>query len=146
MFISDNTSHSNNHVNYYLQPSHEHYDAYYVQHDCGHIGVLTVWADNCSEQFKSRYQLGWSVLYVNETTLEVIRLFFNRKNAVRAEEKFRRFLPAAIGVYWWLQSNFTAVHSPWTGLFSIHKHIFRFVPTGLVPQHHILESRLIPRC
>jgi len=38
--------------------------------------VLTVWADNCSEQFKSRYQLGWSVLYINKTTLEVIHLFF----------------------------------------------------------------------
>ena len=76
VFISDNTSHSNNHVNHYLQQIHEHYDAYYVQNDFGHIAVLTVWADNCSEQFKSRYQLGWSVLYVNKTTLQVIHLFF----------------------------------------------------------------------
>ena len=67
IFISDNTSHSNNHVNHYLQQIHEHYDAYYLQHDFGHITVLTVWADNCSEQFKSCYQLGWSVLYVNNT-------------------------------------------------------------------------------
>ena len=76
VFISDNTSHSNNHVNHYLQQIHEHYDAYYVQNDFGHIAVLSVWADNCSEQFKSRYQLGWSVLYVNKTTLQVIHLFF----------------------------------------------------------------------
>ena len=155
VFISDNTSHSNNHVNHYLQQIHEHYDAYYVQNDFGHIAVLTVWADNCSEQFKSRYQLGWSVLYVNKTTLQVIHLFFfcpqhgkgppdglggNCKNAVRAEEKFRRHLPAAIDVFLWLQSNFTAVHSPGIGLFSIRKRIFRFVPTGLVPRHHIIES------
>ena len=39
-----------------------------------------------------------------------------------------------------LQSNFTAVHSPGIGLFSIRKRIFRFVPTGLVPRHHIIES------
>ena len=76
IFISDNTSHSNNQVNHYLQQIHEHYDAYYVQNDFGHIGVLTVWADNCSEQFKSRYQLGWSVLYVNKTSLQIIHLFF----------------------------------------------------------------------
>ena len=38
--------------------------------------MLTGWADNCSEQFKSRYQLGLSVLYINKTTLEVIHLFF----------------------------------------------------------------------
>ena len=63
-------------MNHYLQQIHEHYDAYYVQNDFGHISVLTVWADNCSEQFKSRYQLGWSVLYVNKTTLDVIHLFF----------------------------------------------------------------------
>ena len=122
VFISDNTSHSNNHVNHYLQQIHEHYDAFYVQNDFGHISVLTVWADNCSEQFKSRYQLGWSVLYVNKTTLDVIHLFFfcpqhgkgppdglggNCKNAIRAEEKFRRHLPAAIDVYLWLQANFT---------------------------------------
>ena len=68
VFISDNTSHSNNRVNHYLQQIHEHYDAYYVQNDFGHISVLTVWADNCSEQFKSQYQLGWSVLYINKTT------------------------------------------------------------------------------
>ena len=76
IFISDNTSHSNNHVNHYIQQIHEHYDAFYVQNNFGHIAVLTVWADNCSEQFKSRYQLGWSVLYVNKTTLQVIHLFF----------------------------------------------------------------------
>ena len=76
VFISDNTSHSNNHVNYYLQQIYEHYDAYYVQHNFGHIGVLTVWADNCSEPVKSRYHLGWFVLYVNKTTWEVIHLFF----------------------------------------------------------------------
>ena len=114
VFISDNTSHSNNHVNHYLQQIHEHYDAYYVQNDFGNISVLTVWTDNCSEQFKSRYQLGWSVLYINKTTLEVIHLFFfhpqhgkgppdglggNCKNAIKAEEKFRRHLPAAIDVY-----------------------------------------------
>ena len=155
VFISDNTSHSNNHVNHYLQQIHEHYDAYYVQNDFGHISVLTVWADNCSEQFKSRYQLGWCVLYINKTSLEVIHLFFfcpqhgkgppdglggNCKNAIRAEEKFRRHLPAAIDVYLWLQAHFTAVHSPGTGLFSIRKRIFRFVPTGLVPRHHIVDS------
>ena len=127
IFISDNTSHSNNHVNHYLQQIHEQYDAYFLQHDFGHITVLTVWADNCSEQFKSRYQLGWSVLYVNNTTLEVIHLFFfcpqhgkgppdglggNCKNAIKAEEKFRRHLPCSIDVYVWLQDNFTEVHSP----------------------------------
>ena len=111
VFIADNTSHSNNHVNHYLQQIHEHYDAYYVQNDFGHISVLTVWADNCSEQFKSRYQLGWCVLYINKTSLEVIHLFFfcpqhgkgppdglggNCKNAIRAEEKFRRHLPAVL--------------------------------------------------
>ena len=127
IFISDNTSHSNNQVNHYLQQIHEHYDAYYVQNDFGHIGVLTVWADNCSEQFKSRYQPGWSVLYVNKTSLQIIHLFFfcpqhgkgppdglggNCKNAIKAEEKFRRHLPSAIDVFLWLQQNFTAVHSP----------------------------------
>ena len=155
IFISDNTSHSNNQVNHYLQQIHEHYDAYYVQNDFGHIGVLTVWADNCSEQFKSRYQLGWSVLYVNKTSLQIIHLFFfcpqhgkgppdglggNCKNAIKAEEKFRRHLPAAIDVFLWLQQNFTAVHSPGTGLFAIRKRIFHFVPNGIVPLHHIIES------
>ena len=155
VFISDNTSHSNNHVNHYLQQIHEHYDAYYVQNDFGHISVLTVWADNCSEQFKSRYQLGWSVLYINKTTLEVIHLFFfcpqhgkgppdglggNCKNAIKAEEKFRRHLPAAIDVYLWLQQNFTASHSAGTGLFAIRRRIFRYVPNGIVPRHHIIES------
>ena len=140
MFISDNTSHSNNHVNHYLQQIHERYDAFYVQNDFGHISVLTVWADNCSEQFKSTYQLGWSVLNVNKTTLDVIHLFFfcpqhgkgppyglggNCKNAIRVEEKFRRHLPAAIGVFLWLQANFTAVQSPGIGLSSIRKRIFR---------------------
>ena len=43
VFISDNTSHSNNHVNHYLQQIHEHYDAYYVQNNFGHISVFTVW-------------------------------------------------------------------------------------------------------
>ena len=66
IFISDNTSHSNNHVNHYLQ-IHEHYDACYVQNDFGHIIALSI---------KSRYQLGWSVLYINKTTLKVIHLFF----------------------------------------------------------------------
>jgi len=126
-----------------------------MQHEFGSISILTVWADNCSEQFKSRYQLGWSVLYVNKTTLDVIHLFFfcpqhgkgppdglggNCKNAIKAEEKFRRHLPAAIDVYLWLQQNFTAVHSPGTGLFAIRKRIFRFVPTGIVPRHHIIDS------
>ena len=126
-----------------------------MQHDFGSISILTVWAYNCSEQFKSRYQLGWSVLYVNKTTLDVIHLFFfcpqhgkgppdglggNCKNAIKAEEKFRRHLPAAIDVYLWLQQNFTAVHSPGTGLFAIRKRIFRFVPTGIVPRHHIIDS------
>ena len=133
IFISDNSSHSNNHVNHYLQQIHEHY---YMQHGFSSISVLTVWADNCSEQFKSRYQLGWSVLYVNNTTLDVIHLFFfclqhgkgpadglggNCKNAIKAKEKFRRHLPAAIDVYLWLQQNFTAAHSPVTGLFAISK-------------------------
>ena len=110
IFISDNTSHSNNHVNHYLQQIHEHYDAFYVQHDFGHISTLTVWADNCTKQFKSRYQLGWSILYVNKTTLETIHLFFfcpqhgkgppdglggNVKTAVKSEEKFCRHLPRA---------------------------------------------------
>ena len=129
--------------------------ACYVQNDFGHIGVLTVWADNCSEQFKSRYQLGWSVLYVNKTSLQIIHLFFfcpqhgkgppdglggNCKNAIKAEEKFRRHLPAAIDVFLWLQQNFTAVHSPGTGLFAIRKRIFCFVPNRIVPRHHIIES------
>ena len=126
-----------------------------MQNNFGHIAVLTVWADNCSEQFKSRYQLGWSVLYVNKTTLQVIHLFFfcpqhgkgppdglggNCKNAIKAEEKFRRHLPAAIDVYLWLEQNFTVVQSPGSGLFSIRKRIFRFVPTGIVPKHHIIDS------
>ena len=83
---------------------------------------------------KSRYQLGWSVLYVNKTTLDVIHFFFfcpqhgkgppdglggNCKNVIRAEEKNRRHLPATIGVFLWLQANFTAVQSPGIGLFSI---------------------------
>ena len=64
IFISDNTSHSNNHVNHYLQQIHKHYNSYYMQNDFGSISVLTVWAVNCSEHFKSRYQLGWPVLSV----------------------------------------------------------------------------------
>ena len=64
----------------------------------------------------------------------------NCKNAIRAEEKFQRHLTAAIDVYLWLQANFTAVQSPGIGLFSIRKCIFRFVPTGIVPRHHIIES------
>ena len=67
IFISDNTSHSNNKVNHYLQQIHEHYDACYVQNDFGHVIALSI---------KSRYQLGWSVLYINKTTLEVIHLSF----------------------------------------------------------------------
>jgi len=66
--------------------------------------------------FFSRYQLCWSVLNVNKTTLDVIHLCFfcpqhskgppyglggNCKNAIRVEEKFRRHLPAAIGVFLW---------------------------------------------
>ena len=155
IFISDNISHSNNHVNHYLQQIHEHYDAFYLQHDFVHISTRTVWADNCTEQFKSRYQLGWSILYVNKTTLETIHLFFfcpqhskgppdglggNVKTAVKSEEKFRRHLPAAIDVYLWLREHFTAVQSPGTGLFSIRKRIFRFVPNGIIPRHHIIDS------
>ena len=68
IFISDNTSHSYNHINHYLQQIHEHYDTFYVQHNFGHISTHTAWADNCTEQFKSQYQLGWSILYVNETS------------------------------------------------------------------------------
>jgi len=132
IFISDNTSHSNNHVNHYLQ-IHEHYDACYVQNDFGHIIALSI---------KSRYQLGWSVLYINKTTLKVIHLFLfvpntgrvpdgiggNCKTAIKAEEKFRRHFPAAIDVDdLWLQQNSTAVHSAGTGLFAIRKWIFRFI-------------------
>ena len=59
------------------------------------------------------------------------------------DEKFQRHPPAAIDVYLWLQWNFTAVHSPGTALFSIWKRIFRFLSTGLVPPHHIVESTLV---
>ena len=139
-----------------LEPKiHDHYDAFYVQHDFGHISTLTVWADNCTEQFKSRYQLGWSILYVNETTLQTIHVFFlcpqhgkgppdglggNCKTAIKSEEKFRRHLPAVIDIYLRLRENFTAVRSPGAGLFSIRKRIFRFAPIGIIPHHHIIDS------
>ena len=32
------------------------------------------------------------------------------------------------------------MHLPGTGLFSVRKQIFCFVPTGLVPRHHIIDS------
>ena len=86
-FISDNTSHSNNHVNHYLQ-IHEHYDACYVQNDFGHIIALSI---------KSRYQLGWSVLYIHMGRAPD-GLGGNCKPAIKAEEKIRRHFPAAIDV------------------------------------------------
>ena len=49
MFISYDTSQSNNHMKHYLQQIHEHYTAFHVQHNFGCISTLTVWADNCTE-------------------------------------------------------------------------------------------------
>lgn len=142
-------------VNNYLQTIHEHYDSFYEIENFGSIHTLTVWADNCTEQFKSRFQMGWSVLYVNKSNLQTIQLFFfcpqhgkgppdglggNVKTAIKNEEKFRRHLPAAVDIYLWLQQNFTAVKNPGTGMFSIRKRIFRFVPVGRIPRHHIVQS------
>ena len=62
------------------------------------------------------------------------------ETAIKSEEKNCRHLPAVIDIYLRLRENFTAVHSPGAGLFSIRKHIFRFVPNGIIPRHHIIDS------
>jgi hypothetical protein len=159
IFVSDDNSHSNNCVNHYLQQIHEHYQAFYTMNDFERIYSMTVWADNCTEQFKSRFQIGWAALYVNKSALEVIHLYFfcpqhgkgppdglggNVKTALKNEEKFRRHKAATIDVYLWLQENFTEIKSPDTGLFSIRKRIFRYVPTGHVPRHRCIDSSAFP--
>jgi hypothetical protein len=156
IFVSDDNSHSNNCVNHYLQQIREHYQAFYTMNDFELIYSMTVWADNCTEQFKSRFQIGWAALYVNK---KVINQYFfcpqhgkgppdglggNVKTALKNEEKFRRHKAATIDVYLWLQENFTEIKSPDTGLFSIRKRIFRYVPTGLVPRHRCIDSSAFP--
>ena len=67
MYISDNKLHSNNHVNHCIQQILKHYDASMWRTSL--VAVLTVCANNCSQYFKfrSRYQLGYSVSYVNKS-------------------------------------------------------------------------------
>jgi hypothetical protein len=155
IFISDSTSHSNQKVNYYLAQIYQHYDALYVLHDFGHISYFITVCDNCTEQFKSKYQMAWGCVFVEITSLLALFMLFlcpqhgkgipdgiggNVKFQLRMCELFQHTLPTAMDIYLWLRDNYSNVANPGESTYSYRKRHFRFVPNGMVPRHHAIEA------
>ena len=82
IFISDNTSHSNNHVNHYIQQIHEHYDVFYVQNNskcaCGREKgreryVAQVKDDQC------KHERDYVVFHLPKSQVKLLIDFNNRR-------------------------------------------------------------------
>ena len=66
---------SNEQVTHFIETVFETYSTYYRDNKHGRIRSLTLWSDNCGEQFKNKYHFGWGSAFLRKHHLDT--LFFN---------------------------------------------------------------------
>jgi len=73
--ITPDLNKSNEQVTKFIDTVFQLYSTYYRDGKHGRIRSLSLWSDNCGEQFKNKYHFGWGSAFLREYKLDTI--FFN---------------------------------------------------------------------
>ena len=73
--ITPDLNKSNGQVTKFIDTVFQLYSTYYRDGKHGRIRSLSLWSDNCGEQFKNKYHFGWGSAFLREYKLDTI--FFN---------------------------------------------------------------------
>ena len=75
--ITPDLNKSNKQVTQFLKPVFEIYSKYYRDGAHGQIKYLSLWSDNCGEQFKNKFHFGWGSEFLREvlSIRHILQLF-----------------------------------------------------------------------
>ena len=148
----------NEQVTKFISTVFEVYSSYYRQGGHGRIKYLSLWSDNCGEQFKNRYHFGWGSIFLRKFRLSAI--FFNffapghgkgicdseggvSKHAVADAALHGAKLVSPFDLFRWLKEHCVDVGSnKYHGLHSPDKRDYHYFHEGEFLDYHPIDLKI----